>query len=75
MIATINNTTAFLNALKKFCDAFSVHEKYKQYQLNTLTEAIDLTRNCLNATSNIQNTKENNDNFSKTLNVPEGSIS
>ena len=36
----MNNTTISLNALGKLCDAVSVHEKYEQYQLNTLTGAI-----------------------------------
>ena len=44
-------------------------KKLGQCQLNTLTGATDLTRNCLDAkSSNIQNIKENNINLPKTLN-------
>ena len=40
-----------------------------------LTEAVDLTRNCLDMISaNIQNIKKNNSNVPKTMNGPEGSI-
>ena len=43
---------------------------------NTLTAAIDLTKNCLDTiSSNIQNIKENNKNLPKTLNGPQSSIS
>ena len=72
----MNNIATFLNVLGKLSDAFSVHEKHQHYQLNILTGAIDLLRNCLDAiSSNIQNIKENNNNLPKPLNGPKSSIS
>ena len=64
-----NNTVTFLNALGKLSDAFFVVEKHQQCQLNTLKEAIDLTRKKKNI--NIYQ----NHNLPNTLNGPEGIIS
>ena len=46
------NTATFLDTLGELIDASPILEIDQQYQLNTLTGAINLTGNCLDVISN-----------------------
>ena len=76
MITTMSHTSDFLNAIGKPSKAFPVHEKHAQYSVQNLMEEVALTRECITVLeSNVDNTKEKNENLPKVLNGPEGSIS
>ena len=75
-ITTLKHTTLFLRALNKLIDAFTIHDKHRNYKEKILEEAIRLESDCVQVkTHNIDNITDNHSNLPKKLNGPEGSIS
>ena len=75
-ITTLKHTASFLRALNKLIDAFSIHDKHRNYTEKTLEEAICLVSDCVEVmTHNIGNINDDHSNLPKKLNDPEGSIS
>ena len=76
ILTGLKESAKYLGGLHSIADAFSVHEKHKEYTLKSLNEAISLVNSCDEMlTQNIQMIRSTNPGFPKTLNGPEGSIS
>ena len=67
-ITTLKHTASFLHALNKVIDAFSIHDKHRNYKEKTLEEAIHLVSDCVQVmTHNIGNITDDHSNLPKKL--------
>ena len=75
ILTPLKETSIFLGALHCIAQAFSVHEKHKQFTVKTLPEAISLVKNCDEVLSKNVDTIRSMNSISGSFNGPEGSVS